>query len=516
MTLFVCTVGTSLMGGRFDPVQFKTMPEQIEAKLARDRAANPGREAFLIRASAETNGLVRARAGRDDEIALLVSDTAEGTACGERLRTLLGVETGCAVQVERIRGLQVSDGKRFQTEAIDSLFLVLDNLTRDRLPRDVRLNATGGFKGTLPYIMLYGMFHGYPVDYVYEFSNSLITLPPLPVAFDWSRLSGAAVVLFAISADGPLPEARWRAMLPRDYWAEQQNYDLLFQFEDGYVGLSGPGYLLKRQIEEIQTASRVLMSRNAMKALDDSRDQTKAAFTTMAMRVRNPLARRTYRHAATLHTSDMVIWKTSHMAAPRMAYWVEGHDVYVAELFPTHADYDHFWQREPRNRGDYDKTAFKALEQDLAVPYAELWEAARASEAGDRQQVLDMQDELRQAKIDLDSSRAMVKTRAREARELAIQEGRKTLERSEQVARAQLKQARKAVAAAEQRLAEERKKVLAAEAQISSMGVSSGETAGTDGDPGAAPDQALLRRIAELELHVSLLEARLDRPESDD
>lgn len=515
MTLFICTVGTSLMGGRFDKANYQSMTAQIDAKVARDRATNPDLDAFLIRASAETNGLVRARACPADEVALLVSDTDEGSACGERLRTLVASEIGCTVQVGCIRGLQVNDGKRFQTEAIDSLFQALDNLTRDRLPDEVRLNATGGFKGTLPYLMLYGMFHGYPVDYVYEFSNSLITLPPLPVAFDWPRLSAAAAVLFAISAEGPLPETQWRAMLPKDYWADQRNYDLLFQFEDGLVSLSGPGYLLKRQIDEIQTVSRVLLSPDAMKALDDSRDQTRAAFQTMVMRVRNPLARRTYKHAATLRTSDLVVWKTSHAAAPRMAYWVDGHDVYVGELFPTHDDYDHFWKREPKSRADYDKTAFQAREQEQAVPYAELWEAALASESDDRQQFLDLKDELRQARIELDSSRTIAKARAREARERAREEGRIALERSQLAANTRLKQARKAVAAAERRLTEERRKVSALEAQFASMSILSGETAGTDGGTGAATDESLLQRIAELELHVSLLEAGLDRPESD-
>ena len=358
MTLFICTVGTSLMGGRFNAAAFKAMADQIEAKLKKDRTSTADRDAFLIRASAETNGLVRARASAQDAVALLISETDEGRACGEHLRSLLRDEIGCAARVIEIRGLQVTDGRRFQTEAIDALFLTLDDLTRDRMPDEVRLNATGGFKGTLPYLMLYGMFHGYPVDYVYEFSNVLITLPPLPVSFDWPRLSAAALVLFAIAADGPLPEGKWRALLPKDYWARQQDYDLLFQFEDGYVSLSGPGYLLKRQIEEIQTTTRVLISPNARRALEDARDQAEAAFTTMLMRVGNPLARRTYKHAETLHTSDLIIWKASRTAAPRMAYWVDTHDIYVAELFPTHGDYDHFWRRSPKNRRDYDPATF--------------------------------------------------------------------------------------------------------------------------------------------------------------
>ena len=316
----------------------------------------------------------------------------------------------------RIDGLQVTDGRRFQTRAVDSLFLELDNLTRDRLADEVRLNATGGFKGTLPYLMLYGMFHGYPVDYVYEFSNTLITLPALPIAFDWPRLATAAGALFAIAADGPLPEVRWRELLPKDYWSHPQDYDALFILEDGYVSLSGPGFLLKRQIEEIETSTRVMLSPAAAAALTLATGQSRAAFTTMLMRLRNPLARRTYKHAEKLHTSDLVVWKTRRAAAPRMVYWMDGSDAWVAELFANHAEYDHFWKRTARNRADYDRGAFVEPASDSLVPYPELLDAVRQMEAEQDETLLEVRDELRQARLDLDMARALANSKAAEIR----------------------------------------------------------------------------------------------------
>ena len=516
MTFFICSVGTSIMGGRHVPARHKTINDQIDSKLRQDRDTCPTLEAFLIRASAETNGLVRGHATAGDAVALLVSETEEGRACGARLARLLVEEIGCPTQVLEIRGLQVSDGRRFQTEAIDSLFLTLDNLTRDRSADEIRLNATGGFKGTLPYLMLYGMFHGYPVDYVYEFSNTLITLPPLPVAFDWSRLSSAAAAVFAVSAEGYLTEARWRELLPKDYWSRQAEYDLLFLVQDGLVSLSGPGYLLKRQIEEVQTATRILLSRQARKALEDARDQTAAAFVTMLTRVRNPLSRRSIKHAETLHSSDLVIWKVSRTAYPRMAYWVDGNDVFVAELFPTHADYDQFWKRAPKNRADYDGTAFSVLEHDFAVPYAELWKTMQTTATEDEQYIQNIQDELRQARLDLDSTRALINARVTQAR----QEGRAALQKAEDAARASLKQARRDAAAAQQALGQERKKVRLAEEALSVLRASPAEAEPPSPDENLAGDpvgeRALLNRIGDLELHVSQLEAQLDQRRSED
>ena len=247
MTLFLCAAGTSIMGGPPRPAAEGGAAQQIEAKVAREReAANGNREKFLVRVSAETNGLLRAGAGPSDQVVFLVSDTPEGQAAAQRLVALGQTEFGCHARAQVIAGLQMSDGPRFQREAIDALFTTLDNLTRDVQTDQVRINATGGFKGTLPYLVLYGMVEGIEVSYVYEWSNTLIRLPPLPIRFDWARLAGAAAAMFAICENAALPENDWRALLPDDYYARQAEYDALFLFEGGLVGLSGPGYLVQQ------------------------------------------------------------------------------------------------------------------------------------------------------------------------------------------------------------------------------------------------------------------------------
>ena len=61
------------------------------------------------------------------------------------------------------------------------------------------LCPNGGFKGVVPFLTLLGMVYRAPVVYVFEFAETLIRLPPLPI--------GLAADLF----DRALPALRWAA-----------------------------------------------------------------------------------------------------------------------------------------------------------------------------------------------------------------------------------------------------------------------------------------------------------------
>ena len=353
MTLFICSAGTSVKGGGPQhPQQPGTLAEQIRARLNQLRTGAAERtEDFLVRASAETNGLVRARATADDEVALLVSETDEGRVCAEALCALIAREIGCRAVPYEVAGLQVKDGRRFQREAVGNLFARMDELTRGRAPDEVVFNMSGGFKGTLPYVALYAMVESFDVVYVYEGSDSLIRLPPLPVRFDWDRLAPAARVLSAIREAGAIAETKWRSLLPSDYYARREEYDALFQHEEGEVWLSGPGFLVLKKLLAETEATPVLLSATARQALDAAEGRTRKQFETILKLVRDPLARRAGRHTETLYNCDLLVWKSYGTNPPRMLYWEEGESVRVAELL-LHDGYDQ-WRKRIRQRTYY-------------------------------------------------------------------------------------------------------------------------------------------------------------------
>ncbi|WP_127803935.1 putative CRISPR-associated protein [Hydrogenophaga sp. NH-16] len=208
----LCTTGTSIAQGCGALRELQARPtswdddvpllaQQIQQRLdALDLASEGGR----IRASAELNALHRLGLRVDDEVVLFATDTADGRCCAQALRAALtsrhiGLAAG-AVQVERVPGLQVFDADHLRREGLTHLtrrmIAYLDDPQR-RHGGGCVLCPNGGFKGVVPFVTLAGMIFRAPVVYVFEFSDALITLPPLPL--------GLATDLF----ERALPALRW-------------------------------------------------------------------------------------------------------------------------------------------------------------------------------------------------------------------------------------------------------------------------------------------------------------------
>jgi putative CRISPR-associated protein (TIGR02619 family) len=358
MTLFICTAGTSLAGGPLrDGEAVADYRKRIDNKIASDRSASGSQDQLLIRVSAEMNALRRSDAGEGDQV-YLVSETEDGRLCGERLVELTRSELRSRARAVIIEGLQVKDGQRFRQLGVRNLFDQIDRLRKETTEDEIELNATGGFKGMVPYLTLYGMFHDLRVSYIFEQSDTLIRLPRIPLAFDWGRLAPAAEAVRELSRD-VLREHELRALLPADYWdpGAKADYDCLFDREDGLVSLSAIGLLMKARLDSATEGIEVLLSPQAKGALDAAEQEVRSHYEFMLARVRNPLYRASPGHTETLHKTDLKVWKRYGQAGPRMLYWVEEPRVLVGELM-KHNDYIAYVDGSPRKQSDYDRERF--------------------------------------------------------------------------------------------------------------------------------------------------------------
>lgn len=158
--------------------------QQIRDRLrAFDLSARDGR----VRASAELNILERLPAQADDQVLLFATDTADGRACAEELarvaREAMAIEQ---IRVLRVQGLQVRDAETLRHTGLTNLIrLLIDHLADDQLRYEggCVLCPNGGFKGVVPFMSVLGMIFRAPVVYVFEFAETLISLPPIPITF---------------------------------------------------------------------------------------------------------------------------------------------------------------------------------------------------------------------------------------------------------------------------------------------------------------------------------------------
>ncbi len=139
----------------------------------------------IRRRSAELNGIIQFYRGnlasaKVDTHILLPSDTYVGTRSCEIVAEYLHryMED---VRVLQVKDLQTTDCAAFQLALGDLVTEII--ALRQSLLHDQKLifNLTGGFKAILGFLQSLGMFFADETIYVFEFSDSLLRLPALPV-----------------------------------------------------------------------------------------------------------------------------------------------------------------------------------------------------------------------------------------------------------------------------------------------------------------------------------------------
>lgn len=143
---------------------------------------------------------------------LLASDTREGRFCAEIIWRTLGEHRHQAPLLERFDcvepitipklGIRNSDPDAFRNEAVPNVIGHILSIVEDGLPRETELivNPTGGFKGIISYVTLATLLAPHAnvsVNYLYETSEEIISLPKYPIGLDYGLWHTEAALLEA-------------------------------------------------------------------------------------------------------------------------------------------------------------------------------------------------------------------------------------------------------------------------------------------------------------------------------
>lgn len=263
----VCSVGTSAAKGVCRPEQLADwVNEQGSIDLAAialfDRFANvpPVGEALQSALSAEIHSLVRIGVSPADRVIFLASDTPDGEACAHALARYLKKHLpGILVEVLPVKGLQVHDAELFPREGVVNYVRECLGAVRDYGAAQVILNPTGGYKALVPYTVLVGMVKRVPCRYIFEQSSQLLTLPPLPVAFDRGPFGRYRNLIERIERETAITTRDWEHEVRHD---DRSLLEPLVERTTGEVTLSAVGLLLLDEVRS-PTALVPFLSRRA-------------------------------------------------------------------------------------------------------------------------------------------------------------------------------------------------------------------------------------------------------------
>ncbi len=336
MRTLISTSGTSIAAGHpysGDPQQYQ---RQIRGRLGELEAAHSDPADFLQRACAETNSLHSLNVRTDDRILLLTTETPDGLICAEEVARLLHNKCRVQCQIAKIEGLQVGDATRFRRVGIQKLFDALDHHCGDLTDGGLQtvLNVTGGFKSVVPYVTLYGLLHQLPVVYLFERSKSLLRLPPVPINFDYERLSQAMDALDLLQREGVIPKEGFFQAIPGLEYHRRDWYECLLEEDHGNVTISAFGALLLKLRDREQ--AQVFIGPAARHHYNAASGIAKEQFTFMLERVADPLWRKGKIHP--FAGTDLTVFKPGN-TSERLACIIRGDRVYVCELL-RHDEYE--------------------------------------------------------------------------------------------------------------------------------------------------------------------------------
>jgi putative CRISPR-associated protein (TIGR02619 family) len=356
----VCTVGTSIANGCKSIQSYyqrtsswdediSALKSEIESKLAPMLASDD----VFVRGCAEIHSLHRLDCGPSDEVILLTSDTAEGMACGTILKStiqqIFGVEK---VSLTRVQGLQARDGERLKKQGIPNLINLLTPVLQDpqrRYAGGVILNPTGGFKGVVPFMTVLGMLYGAKVVYMFEFSNQLVTLPPLPVTLDPEIFERARPALDWAKEQAVFAPSTFFGFISGFDPEEESLFSGFLEIESSSEATLSPLAMVLLD-EETNCADHVMISKSVRSFIEGMGPDERARIESLAWRLASPQARSNMRKV--FHGTDLEVFGRERFAARFAGFTQSGiFHLCLAQWASCHDDYERVFAS--KNRKDF-------------------------------------------------------------------------------------------------------------------------------------------------------------------
>jgi hypothetical protein len=136
-----------------------------------------------------------------------------------------------------IKDLQVSDYKRYKKGLIGLLNRLNEFAYNGKYFENMVLNITGGFKGVIPYLTIYGQVNNIPLFYIFETTDALIQIPQIPISIDENIFEKDWEIFYTIEKEDVIEKSKLKPSFLK-------NYENLLEIEDDFVSFNPLGKIL--------------------------------------------------------------------------------------------------------------------------------------------------------------------------------------------------------------------------------------------------------------------------------
>lgn len=325
MCTILTTVGTSLLVNAKRDIQSDQPTDQ--------QLANYLRHTEAVRASAETNSLARLLQ-EGDRIIFLHSQTDEGKRCAEALRRHFENQ-GFSTGLREVPDLDYSES-RFKMRGLRSLVASMIEVIRQERQqgREIKIDATGGFKAEIAYATLVGLLFDTPVFYIHQAFRDIIEMPPTPIGWDYSLLADYEEFFAWISED-----LRSKRAVDEHLRGLPPEIRLLLAEEGDYTFLSPAGEAFyesyKDRLQQQVKRVPILLSSAAQRTFDSAEPNVRQLFHRALDKLRLPELR--ISHSDRVTNCDCLVFPKGHRDERLFYFEAEDGSLRVCEL-ARHSD----------------------------------------------------------------------------------------------------------------------------------------------------------------------------------
>ena len=203
--------------------------------------------------------------GKKIRLHLIATDSQASELAGEIVKTYYHRNPNVEViSIQKIKNLQIDKSDQFLDDGIQ----LLVNYIHQQINKPINykgsnqkigglLNITSGYKGITPILTIIGQLLKIPLVYLYERSDNLIEIPPLPLSFNWTQLELFQYCFEQVRANSPKNSdfsENWLKNEPlRSFFYQEMVQNALVREvkeKDGYQ-ITYLGHLLRHHINQV-------------------------------------------------------------------------------------------------------------------------------------------------------------------------------------------------------------------------------------------------------------------------
>lgn len=288
--------------------------------------------------SAEINTLNALNLVESDRVVLLSTDTAMGCLCSQILKECIVKAFSLKednIVIRQIEMLQVDDSSKLRERGLFQLMkTVISIIEENDFHYDIIINPTGGYKGVVPFLTIIAMLYRKRCVYKFEFSNTLIDLPPLPFSFSFDLCKRAVPAIRFLDENCGATEQKFFSLIP-NYVESERSFFLPFieSLDETHVTISPLAAIVMPLMKNVV----VKILPRTLERFKDLTRQPNKRLTELVVNSGSALYRQM--HLDSWERTDLVVLKKNN-TPERVAGFVKEGLFHIVAVFTNHDEYE--------------------------------------------------------------------------------------------------------------------------------------------------------------------------------